>query len=51
MEMNEDDVDLAAMMKECAALMKDGARKVEIELRVSIPKNLPEFRGDSRRLK
>ena len=51
MEMNEDDVDLAAMMKKCAALMKDGARKVEIELRVSIPKNLPEFRGDSRRLK
>ena len=51
MEMNEDDVDLTAMMKECAALMKDGARKVEIELRVSIPKNLPEFRGDSRRLK
>jgi signal transduction histidine kinase len=51
MEMNEDDVDLAAMMKECAALMKDGAKKVGIELRVSIPKNLPEFRGNSRRLK
>ena len=51
MEMNEDDVDLAATMKECAALMKDEAKKVEIELRVSIPRNFPAFRGDSRRLK
>ena len=51
MEINEDDVDLAGMMKECAALMRDEAKKVEIELRVSIPRNFPEFRGDSRRLK
>jgi signal transduction histidine kinase len=51
MEMNEDDVDLTGMMKECAALMKDEARKVGIKLRVSIPRDLPEFRGDSRRLK
>ncbi len=51
MEINEDDVDLAGMMKECAALMKDEAKKVEIKLGVSIPKDFPEFRGDSRRLK
>ncbi|MCH7937749.1 MAG: HAMP domain-containing histidine kinase [Proteobacteria bacterium] len=51
MEINEDDVDLAAVMKECAALMKDEARKVGIDLSVSIAKDFPEFRGDSRRLK
>ena len=51
MEINEDDVDLAGMMKECAALMRDEAKKVEIELRVSIPRNFPEFRGDSRRMR
>ncbi|NQU61616.1 MAG: HAMP domain-containing histidine kinase [Rhodospirillales bacterium] len=51
MEMNESNVDLNDTMKECAALMKDEAKKVGIKLNLSVPKYLPEFRGDDLRLK
>ena len=51
MKMNEADVDLSDVMKECTDLMKGEAKKVGIGLRLSMDKNLPEFRGDGLRLK
>ena len=51
MEINEADVDLSDVMKECTDLMKGEAKKVGINLKLSMDKNLPEFRGDRLRLK
>ena len=51
MELHEENVDLAQVMKECADMMKIEADKVGIDLRLTMPGNLPEFNGDGLRLK
>ena len=51
MEINESNINLAAAMRESAAMMKDQAKKSGISLNLSIPDKLPEFRGDALRLK
>ena len=51
MELHEENIDLAQVMKECADMMKIEADKVGIDLRLSMPNNLPEFNGDGLRLK
>jgi len=51
MGIHETNVDLAHTMKECTAMMKDEAKKVGIELRLTLDRNLPVFRGDDLRLK
>ncbi len=51
MEIHETNVDLAHIMKECTAMMKDEAKKVGIELRLTLDRNLPVFRGDDLRLR
>ncbi len=51
MEMHEEKVDLTSMMRNCAAMMQVEAKKVGIELKVSLSRNLPQFHGDELRLK
>ncbi|MDA1090833.1 MAG: ATP-binding protein [Proteobacteria bacterium] len=51
MKINETDIDLAHTMRECAAMMKVEAEKVGINLQLSMPGDLPVFRGDVLRLK
>ncbi|MDA0306477.1 MAG: ATP-binding protein [Proteobacteria bacterium] len=51
MVMHEEKVDLTSMMKNCAAMMQNDAKKVGIELKVSLARDLPQFHGDELRLK
>ena len=51
MKITETDIDLAHTMRECAAMMKVEAEKIGIDLQLTMPGNLPEFRGDILRLK
>ena len=51
MEINESNIDLNKAMEECTALMVDEAKKVGVSLNLSVPVNLPEFRGDDLRLR
>ncbi|MBT3305738.1 MAG: HAMP domain-containing histidine kinase [Alphaproteobacteria bacterium] len=51
MEINEQTIDLAEAMRECEAMLKDEARKIGINLVLSMPDDLPNFQGDPLRLK
>ena len=51
MKIHETNVDLARIMKECTAMMKYEAKKVGIDLRLTLDRNLPVFRGDDLRLR
>ena len=51
MKIHETNVDLARSMKECTAMMKYEAKKVGIDLRLTLDRNLPVFRGDDLRLR
>ncbi|MBC8338262.1 MAG: HAMP domain-containing histidine kinase [Alphaproteobacteria bacterium] len=51
MEINESYINLKDAMRECAAMMMEEAKKVDINLNLEMADNLPEFRGDPLRLK
>ena len=51
MKIHETNVDLARIMKECTAMMKDEAKKFGIDLRLILDPDLPVFRGADLRLR
>jgi len=51
MVMHEEKIDLTSMMKNCAAMMQNDAKKVGIELKVFLARDLPQIHGDELRLK
>ncbi len=51
LELNEEPVDIIAVLESCMRLMRDRAEEAGIELRAEFPKNLPFLQADARRLK
>ncbi len=51
LELNEEPVDIAAVIESSMRLMRDRAEAAGLELRAELPKDLPFLQGDARRLK
>jgi len=51
LELNEESVDIAAVLEACMRLMRDRAESAGLELRIELPEELPLLQGDARRLK
>lgn len=51
LELHKKDVDVRAMLQGMSDLIQDWARKEKINLRLSMPDNLPPLQADERRLK
>jgi signal transduction histidine kinase len=51
LELNEEPVDLTAVVESCIRLMRGRAEGAGLELRVELPKDLPFVQADARRLK
>jgi signal transduction histidine kinase len=51
LELNEEPVDVAAVLESCMRLMRDRAEEAGLELRAELPKEVPFVQADARRLK
>ena len=51
LDLNEEPVDIAAVLESCTRLMRDRAESAGLELRTELPEELPLLQGDARRLK
>ena len=51
LELNEEPVDVVAVLDSCMRLMRDRAEEAGLELRADLPKGLPFLQADARRLK
>jgi PAS domain S-box-containing protein len=51
LELNEEPVDVIAVLESCMRLMRDRAEEAGLELRADLPRTLPFVQADARRLK
>jgi signal transduction histidine kinase len=51
LELNEEPVDVIAVLESCMRLMRDRAEEAGLELRADLPRSLPFLQADARRLK
>ena len=51
LELNEEPVDVIAVLESCMRLMRDRAEEAGLELRAELPRSLPFIQADARRLK